>query len=312
MTKGHAGGSKEYFTFLSEVAQAVAQHVGGATPPPGPSSEFSRRAFEIGSSNELAVRAGDAVVSDPARRFNPLFVHGPTGIGKTHLLHAIGAGLLATLHQQSGVACMGAQSLIDEWADASRNGGALRWQQRYASTTALLIDDVHLFAKKELASQALCTLLNDRYAAGKQIVLMSGGPPDAVPHVDAWLQSCPPGGLVVEIGALDCELREKLFARYLLATSAERDPTLARYLATRPVASAPEVLALVNRLAAAADAAGTHLTLHVARAELEGSGEEEPPRALASEPQLDAYFLDAERVIWEWPEPAGRVIEEWR
>lgn len=312
MSKGQPGGSGEFFTFLSEVARAVAQHVGGGTPLPGPSSEFPRRAFEIGSSNELAVRAADAVIADPVRRFNPLFIHGPTGIGKTHLLHAIGIGMLETLRQQSGVACVGAQSLIDELAEALRNGGGDRWLQRYGSTNALLVDDVHLFAKKDHAAQALCSLVDDRYAAGKQIVLVSSGPPDVVPQIDAWLQSRPPGSLTVEIGALDGELREKLFTRYLMATSAERDPALARYLATRPIESAPEVLALVNRLATAADAAGTQLTLHVARTALEGTGEEHPPRALATETDLDRYFLDAERVIWEWPEAAGRVIEEWR
>ncbi len=286
----------------------------GTTPPSGPSTEFTRRGFAVGNSNELAVRAADAIVSDPGHRFNPLFLHGPSGVGKTHLLNAIGNGLVAAQQGRRVVACVGAQCLIDELIDALREGQVERWRRRYRVADALLIDDVHFLAGKERTQEEFFHVFNDLYAAGKQIVLTSDRPPQALAELEGRLQSRFAGGLVAEIQPPDRDLREKLFGLYLRVTGADRDPGLAEYLAAQPVANAREILGVVNRLTAAAELAAAPLTLDFARSQLEGAGTTDPtpPQALVTSAGLDPYFLDAERVIWEWPEPAGRVIEEWR
>jgi len=299
---------------VADAAALVARARAGATPPAGPSAEFTRQAFEVGSSNELAVRAADAIVSEPGRRLNPLFIHGPSGVGKTHLLHAIGNGLMTARQGRAVVACISAQALIDELIGALREGQVERWRNRYRVADALLIDDVHFIAGKERTQEELFHVFNDLYAAGKQIVLTSDRPPRALSELEERLRSRFAGGLVAEIQPPDRELRERLFVHYLAATSAERDPALAAYLGEMPIANAREILGVVNRLAAAADMAAARLTLDFARAELEGPGgpQAAPPETLVVGADVDPFFLDGERVVWEWPDPVGRVIEEWR
>src|SRR5262249_28463034 len=87
---------------VPEAEQLLEPALRTSTPPPGPSAAFTRAGFEVGASNQLAVRAADAIVSAPGSRYNPLFIHGPSGVGKTHLLNAIGHGLLSAVTELEG------------------------------------------------------------------------------------------------------------------------------------------------------------------------------------------------------------------
>src|SRR6185437_13775537 len=98
---------------LREAEQLLERALRTASPPPGPSAAFTRAGFEMSGSNQLAVRAADAIVSVPATRYNPLFIHGPSGVGKTHLLNAVGNGLVEAAGT-GVVACVPAQLFVDE------------------------------------------------------------------------------------------------------------------------------------------------------------------------------------------------------
>lgn len=313
MPKGRASGPGEFVNFLSDVAEVVAQYVDPPLPVPGPSPEFTRRAFEMGTSNELAVRAADAVVSEPGVQFNPLLIHGPRGVGKTHLLHAIGNGLAAK-GRHLVVVCVAAPALLEELAEAARSKTVPQWRQRYARVDALLLDDTQLLDERDAALQELRHLCDTLVAARRPLVLTSDRPLARLPELERQLRVRLAAGLVVEMQPPDEALRERLCARYLLATSAEREPELARALASRPLANAPEILALVTRLASAADAAGVRLTLDFARAQLDREEARGAATARGTEwaSALDPRFLDRQRVVWDWPEAVGRVIEEWR
>jgi chromosomal replication initiation ATPase DnaA len=116
----------------------------------------------------------------------------------------------------------------------------------------------------------------------------------------------------VEMQSPDRALREKLYARYLAATEHETGPELLSYLAERPAASVREIIGTVNRLVAAADVAGAPLTLAVARAELdpELSASPRPATPIAVRAAADTFFLDDEKVVWEWTDPSTRMLEE--
>ncbi len=299
-------GGDEVFRDPLAVAAAealVAKAKAGDMPPASPSPEFTRDEYEVGAANQLAVRAADAIVADPGRRYNPLFIYGPSGVGKTHLLHAIGNGLpLAT--------CLGAQQFVDGLIEALQEGTVDRWRARFRAAGALLIDDVHFLAGKERTQEELFHVFNDMYAQGKQVVLSSDRPPKELEDLEERLRSRFEGGLVVVIQPPDRGLREKLYARYLARVDIEPEPALVMYLADRPVASVREIAGLTSRLVAAADMAGVPVTLDLAQTELEGPGAARVPPPAAAE--VDAFFLDDEKVIWDWPELSGRVIEEWR
>jgi chromosomal replication initiation ATPase DnaA len=297
---------------LREAEILVDRALAGATPPPGPSAAFTRQGFEVSSSNQLAVRAADDIVSEPGKRYSPLFIHGPSGVGKTHLLNAIGNELVDGSGGASAVACISAQVFMDELIEALQEGTVERWRARYRSSDALLIDDVQFVAGKERTQEELFHVFNALHAEGKQLVFCSDRPPRDLDGLEDRLRSRFEGGLVVEMQSPDRALREKLFARYLAATEHEAGPELLAYLAERPAASVREIIGTVNRLIAAADVAGAPLTVAVARNELdpELASAARPTAPAAVRAAADTFFLDDEKVVWEWTDTATRMMEE--
>jgi len=307
-------GGDEIFRDPAAVAEAerfVARAREGLLPPAGPSPAFTRDAYETGASNQLAVRAADAVVADPGRTYNPLFLHGPSGVGKTHLLHAIGHELAAATGGATTAAVVGAQQFVDGLIAAIQDRTVERWRARFRAAGALLLDDVHFLAGKEQTQEELFHVFNAMHADGKQVVLSSDRPPSELGDLEARLRSRFEGGLVVAVHPPDRALREKLYARYLVQAGAEPEAALLAWLAGRSVASVREIAGTVHRLVTAADVAGVAVTLELAERELDGPGAGRQP-APAAMHAVDAFFLDDEKVVWDWPDVGGRVIEEWR
>ncbi|HKO15442.1 MAG TPA: DnaA/Hda family protein [Gemmatimonadaceae bacterium] len=297
---------------LRDAELLVDRALAGATPPPGPSAAFTRAGFEVSSSNQLAVKAADAVVAEPAERYNPLFIHGPSGVGKTHLLNAVGNELMDASGGASTVACVSAQLFMDELIAALQEGTVERWRARYRSADALLVDDVQFVAEKERTQEELFHVFNALHADGKQLVFCSDRPPRELDGFEDRLRSRFEGGLVVEMQSPDRVLREKLYARFLAATEHAAQPELLAYLAERPAASVREIIGTVNRLVAAADVSGTPLTAAVARAELEPdqAASARPSTPVAVRAAADTFFLDDEKVVWDWTDAPTRLIEE--
>ncbi|HEY7237192.1 MAG TPA: DnaA/Hda family protein [Gemmatimonadaceae bacterium] len=297
---------------LREAEVLLDRALAGATPPPGPSAAFTRQGFEVSSSNQLAVRAADDIVAAPGKRYSPLFIHGPSGVGKTHLLNAIGNELVDGSGGASAVACVSAQLFMDELIEALQDGTVERWRARYRSADALLIDDVQFVAGKERTQEELFHVFNSLHSEGKQLVFCSDRLPRELDGLEDRLRSRFEGGLVVEMQSPDRALREKLYARYLAATEHEPGPELLSYLAERSAASVREIIGIVNRLVAAADVAGAPLTLSVARAELDpdSSAAARPTTPVVARAAADTFFLDDEKVVWEWTDASTRMMEE--
>jgi len=296
---------------LGEAELVVARLLGAADPPPGPSPEFARADFEVGPSNQLAVHAADTVVEEPGGKFNPLVLYGPPGVGKTHLLHALGNELMAMRGGASTVACVGAEQFTEELIEALREGTIERWRARYRVVDALILDDVDRCAGTERTQEELFHLFNALYAAGRQIVLSADRAPRDIEGLEERLRSRFEGGLVVAIEPPDTVLRQRLYARHLAAHEQRQDRELIEYLAAVPVESAAEVGSTVERLVQAAAVVGVPLTAAFARKELEGRVVTAAAMALPPH-EGDPVFLDPEKIVWEWPEVSGRAIEEYR
>ena len=281
----------------------------GDTPPPAPDPALVRATFDVAGSNQLAVRAADAVVAEPGARYSPLVIHGPTGTGKSHLLHAIGNALLASGARR--VACVNAGTFAEELIAAMQDGTVHRWRARYRAVDALLLDDVHALASKERTQEEFFHLFNELHGQGRQIVLTSGVPPKDLGGLEERLRSRFEGGLVVGIQPPERALREALFARWFQGHDLAADAELLRYLGERPAASAREVTGTAKRLRDAATQAGVSLSVGFAMETLE------PPRRTSiAVPRpsggIDAYLLNEEKVVWDWPDLTGRLIEELR
>jgi chromosomal replication initiator protein len=294
---------------LADAEALAARAFAGATPPPGPSAAFARAHFEVGASNQLAVRAADTVIQEPGKKYNPLFLHGPSGVGKTHLANAIGNEMINMSGGAAVVACVSAQQFMDELIAALQEGSVDRWRARYRGADALVIDDVQFVAGKERTQEELFHVFNALHGDGKQLVFASDRPPRQLDGLEERLRSRFEGGLVVEMLAPDRALREKLYAHYLMDVDTPDREQLIEFLAERPATSVREVIGVVNRLVAAADIAGMPLLMNIARMELEPSGAMPAQHAPAVETS-ENYFLDDEKIVWHLPDLGARLIED--
>jgi len=299
---------------LAEAEEFVEKALAGEFPPGGPNPSFTREGFDVGSANQLAVHAADAVIAQPGTRYNPLLITGPSGVGKTHLVHAIGNAVAARSDGSVAVACVHAQALVDELIAAIQQGTVERWRARYRAAGALVIDDIQFLAGKERTQDEFFFVFNALIEDGKQIILSSDRVPSEIPDLAARLRSRFEGGLIAEIQPPDRPLREKLAARFLAGLGRAAPPELLDVICDPVVRSVRELIGVVNRLAAAAEAVGVALDATFARQELglgaAASATIAPPAAAAS--AGDRTFLDRERVVWEWADLGGRLIEELR
>jgi chromosomal replication initiator protein len=170
---------------------------------------------------------------------------------------------------------------------------------------------VQFVAGKERTQEELFHVFNALYGDGKQLVFCSDRRPADLSGLEDRLRSRFEGGLVVEMHSPDRALREKLYARFLGESGVSTPPELLRYLADRSAASVREMIGTVNRLIAAAEVNALPLTVGFARAELEPA-DNESMRVIAMRSAADPFFLDDEKIVWDWSEPSLRLIEELR
>jgi len=294
---------------VAEAEARVEQAIAAQDPPPGPWPAFTLETLIAGKSNQLALRAAEAAIEAPGARYNPLFVHGGPGVGKTHMVHAVGNALRRKAALSGPVACVSGSQFVDELIVALQEGTVDKWRARYRTAGALIVDDVHALAGKERSQEELFHLFNALHSAGKQVVLASDRPPSEIGELEARLRSRFDGGLVVAIQPPDRALREALYSRMLLDRAPGAEQGVAALLAELPVSGAAEVESVIDRVMHSARAAGGAVTLSLVRRELNPGGAATP----ASVPAIaDKSFLDLEKVVMDWPDLEGRVIEELR
>ena len=294
---------------VSEAEARVEQAIAAQDPAPGPWPAYTLETLIAGKSNQLALRAAEAAIEAPGARYNPLFVHGGPGVGKTHMVHAVGNALRKRASLSAPVACVSGSQFVDELIVALQEGTVDRWRARYRTAGALIVDDVHALAGKERSQEELFHLFNALHSAGKQLVLASDRPPSEIGELEARLRSRFDGGLVVAIQPPDRTLREALYTRMLQDRAPGTEPGVAALLAVLPVSGASEVEAVVDRLVSSARASGGVITLSLVRHELSSGGAATPTSVPAI---ADKSFLDPEKIVAEWPDLDGRVIEELR
>ncbi len=239
------------------------------TPLPGglnPSYTFST--FVVGSSNRMAHAAAMAVAEHPAHAYNPLFIYGGVGLGKTHLVHAIGHYArqrnteLRTLYVSS-------ENFTNDMINAIRRQETEEFRQRYRNNDLLLIDDIQFIAGKESTQEEFFHTFNTLHAAYKQIVLTSDRPPKAIVTLEERLRSRFEGGLIVDIQPPDLETRLAI----LRVRAEERGVPVAgavlEFLAQRVQRNIRELVGCLNRVLAYAELNGLALTVELAHEALD-------------------------------------------
>ena len=299
-----------------DAAEAAAATVrDGAAPPPAPSGAFPLDTFVAGPSNEVALNAARDCVAKPGKKYNPLVIVGRSGLGKTHLLNAIGLELAKKKH--AVVACLSTQQFVDELIAAIDGNRVDWWRARYRRATALLLDDIQLLAGKERTQEELFNLFNQLVDADRQLIFTAPAHPNTLEGLEERIVSRLEGGLVTEIAEPDKELRRSMLERLLTNQRVALEPALVDYLADRPIDSVRNLTGVVQRVVEAAAAQDAPVTAGLARDVLEGA----PPPATRRTAGLRTSGIvvssaggvrSREKMVWDWPAAADRVIEDLR
>lgn len=297
-----------------DAAEAAAAKVrDGAAPPPAPSGAFPLDAYCAGSSNQVALNAARDVIAKPGKKYNPLVIVGRSGLGKTHLLHAIGLELAKK--KNAVVACLSTQQFVDELIAAIDGNRVDWWRARYRRATALLLDDIQLLAGKERTQEELFNLFNHLVDADRQLIFTAPAHPNTLEGIEERIVSRLEGGLVAAIVEPDKELRRGMLERLLTQHRVPLEPALIDYLADRPIDSVRNLTGVVQRIIEAAAAQDAPVTAGLAREVLEGTPAPRRSTGLRTSGIVVSSaggVRSREKMVWDWPTAADRVIEDLR
>ena len=281
-------------------------------PLSAPLPDLTLARLGVGPSNRVALEAVAAVVANRDGRHSPLVFVGPSGVGKTHLLHALGNTLAAA--GLGPIACLSAHSFLGELTALKAPEDLAQWRSRYQWVAALLLDDLHLLADERNGQAELLQIFGALAEGSRIMAFTSARPLSELEGFDPRLLTRLEGGVVAEVGPPDREVRLAVIKGLLADTAAANDVGLIDYLTARSADSARAVQGLVRRLLAEAQAERTVPSAAFARETLEAV-ETRPVRrerrsAAASgilSPGM-GVIRSREKMVLTWPTPGDRLI----
>ena len=205
--------------------------------------------YVVGAGNRLAATAARAIAESPGAVYNPLFVYAGPGLGKTHLLMAIGQ-LAADINPQVRVEYLTLDDFVEAFHAAVAAGQGDAYRKRYTDVDLLMVDDVQFLTHRREMQAELLRLTNTMLSSGRQMVLSSDRPPNEIEALDERLIQRFAGGLVIDVSAPDFETRVAILRRQAEERRARFDPSVIEMVASLPIASVRELIGALNRLIA--------------------------------------------------------------
>lgn len=221
--------------------------------------------FVVGKSNELAWSASKSIAENPSGSFNPLFIYGGAGLGKTHLIQALGQQIRDSNNSRFKVVYMSADSFVTELIASIRYDRMQSFRDRYRSVDALLLDDIQFLAGKERTQEEFFHTFNALYEAQKQIVFTSDAPPKEIPTLEERLRSRFEWGLIADIQAPDLETKVAILRKKAEEKKIDLPHEVALFIAERVRSNIRELEGHLNRVTAFASLTGHALNIDLVR-----------------------------------------------
>lgn len=247
-------------------------------PQPILNEKYVFENFIVGSGNELAYAAGQAIAVNPGTKYNPLFIYGGVGLGKTHLIQAIGNGIVAN-HPDSRIVYVSTETFVNEFLDSIRfkkQGFA----DRYRNADVLIVDDIQFIAGKEKTQEEFFHTFNALHQANKQIILTSDKPPKAIPTLEERLRSRFEWGMAIDIQPPDFETRQAILQTKAGQHGVTLRTDVVEFLAKTIQTNIRELEGSLNQLLAFCELRGLEPDLATAQALLRGK--QQRPRHLTA------------------------------
>jgi len=251
--------------------------------PPLFNPRYTFDTFVVGTSNQLAYAAAQKVVENPGRTYNPLFVHGPAGLGKTHLLHAMGHAAVA---EGLDTLYVSAEQFTNELVAAIREGEMDRFRTKYRNVDMLLIDDVQFFSGKERTRENFFHTFNALHASNRQIAITSDCPPHSLPQIQDHLRSRFEWGLVTDLQPPDFETRLAILQAKAKRDGVEVMPDVLELIALQIKENIRRLEGSLNRVVAYARLVKALVTPELAARALDDIASDEPPPRPVTLPQI--------------------------
>ncbi len=230
-------------------------------------SKYRFESFVVGSNNNLAHAAAQAVAEQPGKNYNPLFLYGEAGMGKTHLMHAVGHAV-AERYPALSIEYVTTEAFTNDLINAIRGKDTNSFRDRYRSVDLLLVDDVQFIAGKEQTQEEFFHTFNSLYEAGKQIILSSDRPPKNIPTLENRLRSRFEWGLITDIQAPGFETRVAILEQNAQFRNVELPTDVAEYIARRATSNIRELEGALVRVIVSASMSDGKLTVERAASAL--------------------------------------------
>jgi chromosomal replication initiator protein len=254
------------------------------------SPDYSFENFVVGPNNRLAHAAAIAVGEKPGRAYNPYFVHGGVGLGKTHLLQAICQTILRK-NPRARICYISCNTFMDLFHDAVKAGRMSDFRSRFRTVDVLVIDDIHFLSKREQTQEEFFHTFNTLYQAGKQIVLSSDAAPSEIPDLEERLTSRFSCGLVARIDRPDYETRVSIVKTKAALHDLVLPDDVPAYIAARIDSNIRELEGALTKLRGLAAATGLPMNLELAKQALSDL----TPSSGASQPTIQMIIEEVSR-----------------
>ena len=248
--------------------------------------------YVVGSSNELAYAASQAVAKFPGDKYNPLFLYGGVGLGKTHLMQAIGNEIIAS-DPSKKVRYVTSEQFTREFLDSIQHKKGKSFADQYRSLDVLIVDDIQFLGNKEKTQEEFFHTFNTLHQQNKQIIMSSDKPPKAIPHLEDRLRSRFEWGMAADIQRPDLETRAAIVQRRALADGMQLPLELVEYLARHYQHNIRELEGALTQLIAYCEVRGIDPSMSVAKGLVGGANAGSRKRAISPKGIIDktaSYF----------------------